>query len=305
MLVHTSVRMSIARICGTVSSGPGSRFTQLGRKIPTNRFSPGREVRIWMKVGRNCGSFEHSVYRMDLRRLSADRRPCSMPLMMLPKLSSRRMMSAASFATSVPRMPIAMPTSACFRAGASFTPSPVMAQIAPVIFFRLRSPTCSANGLGRSFEEDFSIVPPRGDGGFPKMWTRTLSRTRNAPRFAYFSMKWFSALFSMLASVDSSSRYAFWYISSPPNVWYARTMICLCMGETRANTQHSCVARSQKSMMCAGSSGPKSSPDIGVCSSTISPVITSSVVHSRLGFCLWVKLPCMARPVGCILLFFA
>lgn len=36
-------------------------------------------------------------------------------------------MSDASFATSVPDMPIAIPMSALFRAGASFTPSPVMA----------------------------------------------------------------------------------------------------------------------------------------------------------------------------------
>mmetsp|Transcript_5219 Transcript_5219/g.14766 ORF Transcript_5219/g.14766 Transcript_5219/m.14766 type:complete len:217 (-) Transcript_5219:1954-2604(-) len=40
-------------------------------------------------------------------------------------------MSAASLATSVPRMPMAMPTSASFSAGASFTPSPVMAVMYP------------------------------------------------------------------------------------------------------------------------------------------------------------------------------
>ena len=40
-------------------------------------------------------------------------------------------MSAASFDTSVPVMPIAMPMSAVFSAGASFTPSPVIATIAP------------------------------------------------------------------------------------------------------------------------------------------------------------------------------
>ena len=36
-------------------------------------------------------------------------------------------MWAASFDTSVPLMPMAMPMSAFLRAGASFTPSPVMA----------------------------------------------------------------------------------------------------------------------------------------------------------------------------------
>ena len=41
------------------------------------------------------------------------------------KLSSRMVISPASFATSVPE-PIAKPTSAFFSAGESFTPSPVM-----------------------------------------------------------------------------------------------------------------------------------------------------------------------------------
>ena len=40
-------------------------------------------------------------------------------------------MSAAAFDTSVPVMPIATPMSACFNAGASFTPSPVIATTCP------------------------------------------------------------------------------------------------------------------------------------------------------------------------------
>lgn len=43
------------------------------------------------------------------------------------KLSSMIKMSAAYFATSVPAMFIANPTSALLRAGASFVPSPVTA----------------------------------------------------------------------------------------------------------------------------------------------------------------------------------
>lgn len=43
------------------------------------------------------------------------------------KLSSVRMMSDASLATSVPAMPIAKPTSAFFSAGPSLVPSPVTA----------------------------------------------------------------------------------------------------------------------------------------------------------------------------------
>jgi hypothetical protein len=47
------------------------------------------------------------------------------------KLSSITIMSAAAFATSVPVIPIANPTSAFFKAGASFAPSPVTATISP------------------------------------------------------------------------------------------------------------------------------------------------------------------------------
>lgn len=45
------------------------------------------------------------------------------------KLSSRRMISEAPFATSVPVIPIEKPTSALASAGASFVPSPVTATI--------------------------------------------------------------------------------------------------------------------------------------------------------------------------------
>ena len=45
------------------------------------------------------------------------------------KLSSNKIMSADSFATFVPLCPMAMPIFAFFKAGASFTPSPVIATI--------------------------------------------------------------------------------------------------------------------------------------------------------------------------------
>ena len=47
------------------------------------------------------------------------------------KLSSNNTISLASLLTSVPVIPIATPISACFKAGASFTPSPVMATSSP------------------------------------------------------------------------------------------------------------------------------------------------------------------------------
>ena len=54
-------------------------------------------------------------------------RPCSMAETMLAKLSSVRTMSAVCLATSVPVIPMAMPMFARLSAGASFTPSPVIA----------------------------------------------------------------------------------------------------------------------------------------------------------------------------------
>jgi len=54
-------------------------------------------------------------------------RPSLTACTMLVKSSSRRIMSDASHATCVPRMPMATPMSAFFSAGASLTPSPVIA----------------------------------------------------------------------------------------------------------------------------------------------------------------------------------
>jgi len=58
-------------------------------------------------------------------------RPSSTAATMDAKLSSVSVMAAASLVTSVPVMPMAMPISAFFSAGASFTPSPVIATILP------------------------------------------------------------------------------------------------------------------------------------------------------------------------------
>ena len=59
------------------------------------------------------------------------RRPSAIALRIVAKLSSAKTISAASFVASVPLMPIAMPTSARVRAGASLTPSPVIATTSP------------------------------------------------------------------------------------------------------------------------------------------------------------------------------
>ena len=57
--------------------------------------------------------------------------PSSTEFTRVAKLSSRSITSAACFVTSVPDIPIDTPMSASFIAGASFTPSPVIAQTCP------------------------------------------------------------------------------------------------------------------------------------------------------------------------------
>jgi hypothetical protein len=64
------------------------------------------------------------MYLMKRRMLSYTTRPSLVALTMVVKLSSSSTMSLASLLTSVPVMPMAIPMSACLRAGASLTPSP-------------------------------------------------------------------------------------------------------------------------------------------------------------------------------------
>ena len=80
--------------------------------------------------------FDEIRYRMKDDVLLKMLRPCSIAETIVAKLSSASTISAASFATSVP-VPIATPISARFSAGASFTPSPVIATTS--LFFWSRS----------------------------------------------------------------------------------------------------------------------------------------------------------------------
>ena len=59
--------------------------------------------------------------------LSYTRRPSLIASTIVEKLSSASTISDDSLATSVPLIPIEIPISACFNAGASLTPSPVIA----------------------------------------------------------------------------------------------------------------------------------------------------------------------------------
>mmetsp|Transcript_8292 Transcript_8292/g.20948 ORF Transcript_8292/g.20948 Transcript_8292/m.20948 type:complete len:394 (+) Transcript_8292:1225-2406(+) len=83
-------------------------------------------------------------------------RPSAMASTMVEKLSSASTMSDASLATAVPVMPMAMPMSASLSAGASFTPSPVIATIWPC---SLSSRTMSCLCLGSAREN----THPPGD----------------------------------------------------------------------------------------------------------------------------------------------
>jgi hypothetical protein len=64
-------------------------------------------------------------------KLSKIRLPYSTPIIMAEKSSLSNIISAASFATSVPVIPIDIPISAFLIAGESLTPSPVTATTSP------------------------------------------------------------------------------------------------------------------------------------------------------------------------------
>ena len=76
-----------------------------------------------------CAIFVGSVQMINFLILSNTHLPSSTAATIEAKLSSVKTISADSFATSVPVIPIATPIFACFNAGASFTPSPVIATI--------------------------------------------------------------------------------------------------------------------------------------------------------------------------------
>jgi hypothetical protein len=79
---------------------------------------------------------------MNFWMLSNILRPSSIALMIEAKLSSVSTMSEASFATSEPACPMAIPTSARFSEGESLTPSPVYhsVSIAHALWEDLNSP---------------------------------------------------------------------------------------------------------------------------------------------------------------------
>ncbi len=94
----------------------------------------GQPTKIGSSAIPAIGMCTASKYDIDFCKLSKMRRPSRIARTMDAKLSSSKTRDAASRATSVPRPPIAMPTCAALSAGASLTPSPVMATISPSAF---------------------------------------------------------------------------------------------------------------------------------------------------------------------------
>src|ERR1700760_1086616 len=83
---------------------------------------------------------------------------------MVAKLSSERTMRPAFLATSVP-LPMAIPMSAALMAGASLTPSPVMATTSP-FFLSVSASSTLCSGATRPTPPIPSIRAPRRGGLF-------------------------------------------------------------------------------------------------------------------------------------------
>lgn len=124
-----------SRISGAATSIPnpmsgGPDVTMITQRISTG--ASGKTERRDASLKASPTSKVHACAIFSARRcktnfwiLSNMRRPSSMALRIDAKLSSVRMISEASFATSEPDSPIAIPTSARLREGESLTPSPV------------------------------------------------------------------------------------------------------------------------------------------------------------------------------------
>ncbi len=88
--------------------------------------------------------------------------PFATALIIVAKLSSVKIMAAASLETSVPAFPIAIPMSAFFKAGASFTPSPVIAVMCP-FFCHASTMRILCSGDTLAYTESFPVFPAAAD----------------------------------------------------------------------------------------------------------------------------------------------
>ena len=117
-------------------------------------------------------------------------RPPLIASIIVTKLSSASTISAVSRVTSVPFMPIAMPTSAFLIAGASFMPSPVIAITYP-FFFRALTMRSLFSGILRAYTAMLSTTVSnssslRLSSSSPVMtWSSTIFLS-----FSFFLIEW-------------------------------------------------------------------------------------------------------------------
>ncbi len=131
--------------------------SKLTQRIWRGRKGIGIPIRKTTEITITSSKLAESRKRMNFLRFLYMTRPLSTVSTIVAKLSSVRIMSPASLATSVPVTPMAIPMSAALRAGASFTPSPVMATMCPLRLKALRIFTLCF-GLTRANMRIFSQI---------------------------------------------------------------------------------------------------------------------------------------------------
>mmetsp|Transcript_7963 Transcript_7963/g.49175 ORF Transcript_7963/g.49175 Transcript_7963/m.49175 type:complete len:249 (+) Transcript_7963:1120-1866(+) len=139
-----------------VAGGPS--VTRLTQSSWTGMSPSGIPKAAVKKILTTSPMLDEIMYLMKAFMLLKIPLPSATAVTMVLKLSSARIMSLASLATSVPDIPIATPMSANFSAGASFTPSPVMATTPPQ-FLSIRTMSCLC--LGSALENTSPPWPDR------------------------------------------------------------------------------------------------------------------------------------------------
>lgn len=137
----------------------GPSVTKLTQSNYTDVKLSGIPRRAVKKIERTSPIFDEIRYLMNAFILLYIDLPSSIAFTIVAKLSSANTISDANFATSVPDSPIAIPIWAYFKAGASLTPSPVIATISPYSINNFTSSYLWAGStLAKTFPDDPSIA---------------------------------------------------------------------------------------------------------------------------------------------------
>jgi hypothetical protein len=160
----------------SASAGKTSQI-RLMYRICSGKRSSGAFSSATIDTAKISPALPDSMYMMKRRMLPKMARPCAIAATPVAKLSSFSTMSAASRATWVPRCPMAMPMSAFLSAGASLTPSPVIATREPARWWMsIRSSFCAGStrakiGVSSSIRRGSSL-------GCPAVWSSRPTITR-------------------------------------------------------------------------------------------------------------------------------